>query len=115
MTENAHGGHIVNPNEGDGSTSDPNWHGDAGDQGNDLRFAEEQALINEQADRADRDPAEAVAAAAQEGHYTSTEPSDASGGYTSSQDSVEEGEYTDKDKPLADAPEGEGGYTDRDR
>lgn len=101
MTENAHDGHIVNPNEGDGSTSDPNWHGDLGDQGNDLRFAEEQALINEQADRADRDPQDAVAAAAQEGHY-SREDDDASkgtaGGYTSSQDSSGEGEYTDSDR-----------------
>lgn len=115
MTENAHGGHIVNPNEGDGSTSDPNWQGDVGDQGNDLRFAEEQALINEQADRADRDPSEAVAAAEQEGHYTSTEPAGASGGYTSSQDAAEEGEYTDKDKSLVEAPEGQGEYTDRER
>ena len=115
MTENAHGGHIVNPNEGDGSTSDPNWHGDTGDQGNDLRFAEEQALINEQSDRADRDPSEAVEAAEQEGHYTSSDPAGASGGFTSSQDPAEEGEYTDKDKPLVEAPEGQGEYTDRER
>ncbi|MCU1634713.1 MAG: hypothetical protein JWM61_3365 [Micrococcaceae bacterium] len=115
MTENAHGGHIVNPNKGDGSTSDPNWHGDIGDQGNDLRFAEEQALIKEQADRADRDPSEAVAASEQEGHYTSSEPAEGSGGYTSAQDPVKEGEYTDKDRPLVDDPEGEGEYTDRDR
>ncbi len=112
MTENAHGGHIVNPNEGDGSTSDPNWHGDAGDQGNDLRFAEEQQLINEQADR---NPSEAVDAAEQGGQYTSTDPAGASGGYTSSQDPAEEGEYTDKDKPLIEEPEGQGDYTDRDR
>lgn len=100
MTENAHDGHIVNPNEGDGSTSDPNWHGDLGDQGNDLRFAEEQALINEQADRAERDPQDAKAAAAQEGHYSREDDAskDASGGYTSSQDSSGKGEYTDSDR-----------------
>jgi len=98
MTENAHDGHIVNPNQGDGSTSDPNWHGDLGDQGNDLRFAEEQALINEQADRAERDPAEAVAASEQEGHYTSNDPGNDSVGHTSDQDSPDEGEYTDSDR-----------------
>ena len=97
MTENAHGGHIVNPNEGDGSTSDPNWQGDVGDQGNDLRFAEEQALINEQADRADRDPEEAVSASQQEGHYTSNDTS-GSGVSGSTQDSPDEGEYTDTDR-----------------
>ncbi|MBG6225184.1 hypothetical protein IWX63_001749 [Arthrobacter sp. CAN_A2] len=105
MSENSHDGHIVNPNKGDGSTSDPNWHGDAGDQGNDLRFAEEQALINEQADRPSED----------EGHYTSAAPAGESGGYTSAEHPAEEGEYTDKDKQLVDEPEGEGGYTDRDR
>ena len=115
MTENAHGGHIVNPNEGDGSTSDPNRQGDLGDQGNDVRFAEEQALINQQADRADRDTSEAVDAAEQEGHYTSSEPAGGSGGYTSAQKPEEEGEYTDKDKPLIEEPEGQGEYTDRDR
>jgi hypothetical protein len=97
MTENAHGGHIVNPNEGDGSTSDPNWQGDVGDQGNDLRFAEEQALINQQADRADRDPEEAVAASQQEGHYTRSD-ADGSGAGDSSQGSSDEGEYTDTDR-----------------
>jgi hypothetical protein len=95
MTENPNGGHIVNPNEGDGSTSDPNWHGDIGDQGNDLRFAEEQALIEDQANRTDRDPSEA---AGQEGQYTDSEPAGGSGGYTSSQAPAEEGEYTDKDR-----------------
>ena len=112
MTENAHGGHIVNPNEGDGSTSDPNWRGDMGDQGNDVRFAEEQALIDQQAGHADRDTSDD---AAEESSYTSAEPAGGSGGYTSSQDPAEEGEYTDKDKQLVDEPEGEGGYTDRDR
>ncbi|WP_043442814.1 hypothetical protein [Arthrobacter sp. L77] len=112
MTENSHDGHIVNPNKGDGSTSDPNWHGDAGDQGNDLRFAEEQALINEQAEGG---PAEAEDAVEQEGHYTSAEPTGGSGGYTSAENPAEEGEYTDKDRPLIDKPHGEGEYTDRDR
>ncbi|TKV28925.1 hypothetical protein FDK12_04460 [Arthrobacter sp. NamB2] len=114
MTENAHGGHIVNPNEGDGSTSDPNWQGDIGDQGNVIRFAEEQALINQQAGRADHDASEVVDDGG-EGNYTSSEPSGSSGGYTSAQSPAEEGEYTDKDKPLVDTPEGEGDYTDRDR
>ncbi|WP_049822065.1 hypothetical protein [Arthrobacter sp. H41] len=113
MTENAHGGHIVNPNEGDGSTSDPNWHGDAGDQGNDIRFAEEQGLINDQAGHDDASTAKS--AAASEGSYTSAAPADDDGGYTGAQEPVEEGEYTDKDKPLVDIPEGEGEYTDRDR
>ncbi|MDN4609718.1 MULTISPECIES: hypothetical protein [Arthrobacter] len=115
MTENAHGGRIVNPNKGDGSTSDPNWQGDIADQGNDVRFAEEQSLINEQAGRADRDTSVDVDAAEEEGQYTSAEPAGASGGYTSSQAPEEEGEYTDKDKPLIEEPEGQGEYTDRDR
>ena len=110
MTENSHDGHIVNPNKGDGSTSDPNWHGDAGDQGNDLRFSEEQALINEQAQGGS-----AGDTAEDEGHYTSAPAAGESGGYTSAENPAEEGEYTDKDKQLVDEPEGEGGYTDRDR
>lgn len=114
MTENAHGGHIVNPNEGDGSTSDPNWHGDAGDQGNDIRFAEEQSLVNEQSGHGN-DASAAQAAASSEGSYTSAAPADDTGGYTGAQEPVEEGEYTDKDKPLIDTPDGEGEYTDRDR
>ena len=121
MTEKAHGGHIVNPdegdvnrNEGDGSTSDPNWRGDLGDQGNDVRFAEEQALINQQAGRADRTQDD-IDAAEENGTYTSAEPVGGSGGYTSAQDPAEEGEYTDMDKPVVDEPEGQGGYTDTDR
>jgi hypothetical protein len=121
MTEKAHGGHIVNPdegdairNEGDGSTSDPNWRGDLGDQGNDVRFAEEQSLIEEQAGRADRDTTGDVDAA-EEGTYTSAEPAGDAGGYTSAEDPAEEGEYTDVDKPLVDEPEGQGEYTDTDR
>ncbi|WP_035771689.1 hypothetical protein [Arthrobacter sp. Br18] len=113
MTENAHGGHIVNPNKGDGSTSDPNWHGDAGDQGNDIRFAEEQGLINDQAGHGDTSTAQA--AAASEGSYTSAAPADDDRGYTGAQEHATEGEYTDKDKPLVDTPDGEGEYTDRDR
>ncbi|WP_298251955.1 hypothetical protein [uncultured Arthrobacter sp.] len=104
MTENSHDGHIVNPDAGRASTSDPNRPGDAGDQGNDLRFAEEQQLISEQADPVD-----------DEGDYTSAEPQGHSGGYTSAQDPAEEGEYTDKDAPLVDEPEGQGEYTDSDR
>lgn len=118
MTENSHEGHIVNPNKGDGSTSDPNWHGDAGDQGNDLRFAEEQALINEQAEGGSTEATkgtEAGDAVEHEGHYTSAEPAGGSGGYTSAENPAEEGEYTDKDRPLIDPPHTEGEYTDRDR
>ena len=116
MTEKAHGGHIVNPDggdvdptEGDGATSDPNWRGDMGDQVNDVRFAEEQALINDQAGHGDTDVAK------DEGTYTSAEPAGESGGYTSAENPAEEGQYTDKDKPLIEEPEGEGGYTDKDR
>lgn len=115
MTENTHGGHIVNPNEGDGSTSDPNWHGDAGDQGNDIRFAEEQQLINEQAHGVDDDASKPANPTDEDGHYPSAEPEGGSGGYTSAQNPAAEGEYTDKDKAPVDTPEGEGEYTDRDR
>ncbi|PPB48489.1 hypothetical protein C4K88_12120 [Arthrobacter pityocampae] len=117
MTENSNEGHIVNPNKGDGSTSDPNWHGDAGDQGNDLRFAEEQALINEQAEGGSTEATRGTDAgdAEHEGHYTSAEPAGESGGYTSAENPAEEGEYTDKDRPLIDPPHTEGEYTDRDR
>ncbi|THJ65126.1 hypothetical protein E8P82_12480 [Arthrobacter echini] len=104
MTENAHEGHIVNPDAGRASTSDPDRPGDAGDQGNDLRFAEEQRLITEQAE-----PGQ------EEGSYTSADVEGDSGGYTSAQDPAEEGEYTDKDTARIDEPESQGEYTDRDR
>lgn len=72
---------------GKGATSDSEWHGDAGDQGNDLRFGEEQQLIEEQAQGDLPDGG-------------SAEP-DTSGGYTSHQKRGHPGHYTDRDKPLA--------------
>jgi hypothetical protein len=51
MTDSASEGHIVNPPTEDEANSDPNRRGDVGDQGNDLRFAEEQHLIDQQAER----------------------------------------------------------------
>lgn len=99
----------VNPNKGDGSTSDPNWHGDAGDQGNDLRFAEEQQLINSQAQNADATGAGTEGAT---GGYTGAQVAEPSEGYTGAQDRRDEGEYTDSDG-LTDAdPDIEGEYTD---
>ncbi|MBD8042334.1 hypothetical protein H9638_00765 [Arthrobacter sp. Sa2BUA2] len=40
---------LTNPKPSGQSTGDDNWRGDAADQGNDIRFAEEQELIREQA------------------------------------------------------------------
>ncbi|MBD7994933.1 hypothetical protein H9639_06435 [Arthrobacter sp. Sa2CUA1] len=40
---------LKNPKPSGQSTGDDNWRGDAADQGNDIRFAEEQELIREQA------------------------------------------------------------------
>ncbi len=112
---NTNDGRIINPEDRSADEEREIRHGDSGDQGNDLRFAEEQQLIQEQAERRAADPAEAVAAARAEGSYTSHPTTKDQRGYTGEQDPLEEGEYTDKDKQLIDAPEGEGEYTDRDR
>ncbi|NJC24337.1 hypothetical protein BJ994_003413 [Arthrobacter pigmenti] len=101
----------VNPNKGDGATSDPNWHGDAGDQGNDLRFAEEQQLINSQAQNADP---EAGGASGTTGGYTGAQTANSDGGYTEGQDAPTEGEYTDADGVSDNDAEVEGEYTDVD-
>lgn len=106
-----HSQEEVNPNKGDGSTSDPNWRGDAADQGNDLRFAEEQQLINSQAQNADPD---GIGADGVAGGYTGAQVPEPSGGYTGSQDRTEEGEYTDADGLANDDAEVEGEYTDVD-
>lgn len=98
MSEQANEGQIVNPNKDGGATSDENWHGDAGDQANDLRFAEEQQLINTQA----------------EDDYTSTPTAADGAGYTGSQDPAREGDYTDAEGGPADGQEPEGEYTDTD-
>lgn len=78
MSEQSNEGQVRNPNEGGGATSDPNWQGDAGDQGNDLRLAEEQRLIREQG----------------------SGKSDVGGGYTGREGDLEEGEYTDQEPEL---------------
>jgi hypothetical protein len=113
MTDSASEGHIVNPTTEDEANSDPSRRGDVGDQGNDLRFAEEQQLINQQAER--HGAAAATTSTATEGSYTSAPPTSDEGGYTGAQDPIQEGEYPDKDKAPVDVPEGEGEYTDRDR
>ncbi|WP_028281444.1 hypothetical protein [Arthrobacter sp. H5] len=104
-------GREVNPNEGGGSTSDENWHGDAGDQANDLRFAEEQQLINSQAhgEFPDGSVDETVT-----GGYTGAQTPTSDGGYTSAENSVEEGEYTDVEGDATGVTEREGQYTDAD-
>lgn len=40
---------LTDPKPSGQATGDDNWRGDAADQGNDIRFAEEQQLIREQA------------------------------------------------------------------
>ena len=110
MSEQPHN-NEVNPNKDDGSTSDPNWHGDAGDQGNDLRFAEEQQLINSQAQNAD---AVGETTGAATGGYTGAQRADGVGEYTEGQDQLDEGEYTDKDGTTDADSNIEGEYTDAD-
>jgi hypothetical protein len=101
----------VNPNKGDGSTSDPNWHGDAGDQGNDLRFAEEQQLINSQSQN---DESVAGPTGGVTGGYTGAQRADGVGEYTEGQDQPDEGEYTDVDGTTDADPNAQGEYTDVD-
>lgn len=115
MSEHTNEGHSVNPNEDGGATSDKNWHGDAGDQANDLRFSEEQQLINSQAHGdfpdADNEKVEPVPG----GGYTGAQTGDGTdSGYTGAQDADEEGEYTDTEEDPADGPKAEGEYTDAD-
>ncbi|TDK24675.1 hypothetical protein E2F48_12695 [Arthrobacter crusticola] len=113
MTDSASEGHIVNPAGEDESGSDPNRRGDIGDQGNDLRFAEEQQLINQQSER--HGAAAGGTSKETEGSYTSTEPADTGGGYTGAQKPEQEGEYPEKDRDRLNSPDDEGEYTDRDR
>lgn len=109
MSEQPHNSEV-NPNKGDGSTSDPNWHGDAGDQANDLRFAEEQQLINSQAQNEDT---EGVAAGGR-GGYTNAQRAGDAGDYTEGQDQPDEGEYTDVDGTTDADSDLQGEYTDAD-
>jgi hypothetical protein len=113
MTDSASEGHIVNPTTDDGATPDTTRRGDVGDQGNDLRFAEEQQLINQQAER--HGSAAASASSETEGSYTSAAPTSDEGGYTGAQKPDQEGEYPEKDRDLLNSPDDEGEYTDRDR
>lgn len=108
MSEQPHNSEV-NPNKGDGASSDPNWHGDAGDQANDLRFAEEQQLINSQAqnDESVADPTDGVT-----GGYTGAQRADGVGEYTEGRDQLDEGEYTDKDGTTDADSNLEGEYTD---
>lgn len=101
----------VNPNRGDGSTSDPNWRGDAGDQGNDLRFAEEQQLINSQAQN---DESVADETGSVTGGYTGAQRADGVGEYTEGESQLDEGEYTDVDGTTDADPDRQGEYTDAD-
>lgn len=75
---------LTDPKPSGQSTGDDNLRGDAGDQGNDLRFAEEEALIREQASPAsvnheeegeytDRDDADGPKPTKDEGGYTDSE------------------------------------------
>lgn len=76
---------LTDPKPSGQSTGDDNYRGDAGDQGNDIRFAEEEQLIREQASPASvkRDDE-----GDDEGEYTDAEgtgggkPSKDEGGYT---------------------------------
>jgi hypothetical protein len=113
MTDSASEGRIVNPTTEDEATSDPTRRGDVGDQGNDLRFAEEQQLINQQAER--HGSAAAGTSSETEGSYTSASPTNDEGGYTGAQKPDLEGEYPEKDRDLLNSPDDDGEYTDRDR
>ncbi|MCC3275805.1 hypothetical protein LJ754_06300 [Arthrobacter sp. zg-Y40] len=72
---------LKDPKPSGVSTNDDNYRGDVGDQGNDIRFAEEEALIREQSSGSSL-PKE-------EGEYT-----DADGART---DRNREGGYTDSE------------------
>ncbi|MCC9144193.1 MULTISPECIES: hypothetical protein [unclassified Arthrobacter] len=68
---------LKDPKPSGVSTNDDNYRGDVGDQGNDIRFAEEEALIREQASPSSLED---------EGKYTAAEGAktdeDREGGYT---------------------------------
>ncbi|MCC9197439.1 hypothetical protein QNO08_00375 [Arthrobacter sp. zg-Y820] len=73
---------LTDPKPSGQSTADDNYRGDAGDQGNDIRFAEEEQLIREQASpkSVNRDD---------EGEYTDAE------GAEGGKSGKDEGGYTD--------------------
>lgn len=72
---------LTDPKPSGVSTNDDNWRGDAGDQGNDIRFAEEQQLIREQASPSSLNE--------DEGKYTAADGAktdkDREGGFTDSE------------------------------
>ncbi|MCC3268918.1 hypothetical protein MUG94_00375 [Arthrobacter gengyunqii] len=73
---------LTDPKPSGQSTGDDNYRGDAGDQGNDIRFAEEEALIREQASPASLNKDD-------EGEYTDRDDADGAG------NTKDEGGYTD--------------------
>lgn len=89
---------LTDPKPSGQSTGDDNWRGDAGDQGNDIRFAEEQQLIREQASPAsvhrDKEHHGGKHKHGEEGEYTDKDDQD---------ETDDDGGRSDKD---------EGGYTD---
>lgn len=92
---------LKNPKPSGQSTGDDNWRGDAADQGNDIRFAEEQELIREQASP------ESVRRDDDEGEYTDAEGSKeppAGRGHKKNRGHGQDG--------TAGSKETEGGYTD---
>ena len=109
---------LTDPKPSGQSTGDDNIRGDFGDQGNDIRFAEEEALIREQGSPAslhreedgeytDVDDTDTAKAVEDEGEYTDTDD-------TGNVGPVQvHGEYTDVDDTNSVKPaEGEGSYTD---
>ena len=88
---------LTDPKPSGQSTGDDNWRGDAADQGNDIRFAEEQELIREQA-------SPAAVRRDDDGEYTDAEGSKEPPAGRSHKEGG-------KDK-SAGSKETEGGYTD---
>lgn len=93
MTENPNEEEqLTDPKPSGQSTGDDNWRGDAGDQGNDIRFAEEEQLIREQASPKSVHHDD-------EGEYTDAEGTEdgkgGKGGKSAKPAGNEEGGYTD--------------------
>ncbi|MFZ3452068.1 hypothetical protein [Arthrobacter sp. 7Tela_A1] len=78
---------LTDPKPSGQSTGDDNWRGDVGDQGNDIRFAEEQELIRQQASPASLNK--------DEGEYTDADGSKEPPSRGGARD--EEGGYTDSE------------------
>ena len=93
MTENPNEEEqLTDPKPSGQSTGDDNWRGDAGDQGNDIRFAEEEQLIRKQASPKSVHHDD-------EGEYTDAEGTEdgkgGKGGKSAKPAGNEEGGYTD--------------------